>query len=384
MYYCYSIKRGLFDLEMDYAKEIGVYLFYDEKNDLFYDKDDNVIEIKGKKIFPRTGALEAQKLVEAVIKHGGLSLVGIDDYEKTLNWPNYLNTDRIKIILTGEQILANPKKIVDLFGKDSVFFKTKNKNYSQIISVEQFFEQEKPFIKALEEHKQDDFIISDVVEIAEDSKGLLEYRAFIVNGQIYNISRVHDFLLETIKEVIMEKLQEVINTLNKTDFPKSYVVDLYIGKNKLGKSIVDVLECNPIIASGTYLYNTVFKRSEDLLHQCPSKSLPEEKIKYGPVGEYGYDVKNKAVPSICYKLPGGFAADLMSFAMFGTKSSQGQIIHFETTKEINPINLDLNSIKILESDTPSLESESKYSYSSIDELIKKLNKDYLKKQKEEK
>ena len=43
MYYCYSIKRGLFDLEMDYAKEIGVYLFYDEKNDLFYDKDDNVI-----------------------------------------------------------------------------------------------------------------------------------------------------------------------------------------------------------------------------------------------------------------------------------------------------------------------------------------------------
>ena len=138
MYYCYSIKRGLFDLEMDYAKEIGVYLFYDEKNDLFYDKDDNVIEIKGKKIFPRTGALEAQKLVEAVIKHGGLSLVGIDDYEKTLNWPNYLNTDRTKIILTGEQILSNPKKIVDLFGKDSVFFKTKNKNYSQIISVEQF------------------------------------------------------------------------------------------------------------------------------------------------------------------------------------------------------------------------------------------------------
>ena len=384
MYYCYSIKRGLFDSEMEYAKETDVYLFYDEKTDLFYDKDNNLIDIKGKKIFPRTGALEAQKLVEAVIKHEGVSLVGIDDYEKTLNWPHYLTTERTKIVLTGEKILSNPKRIVELFGKDRVFFKTKNKNYSQIISVEQFFEKEKPFIKALEEHKQDDFIISDVVEIAEDSKGLLEYRAFIVNGNIYNISRVHDYLLEPIPEIIMTKLQGVINNLSQTDFPKSYVVDLYIGKNKCGKSIVDVLECNPIVASGTYLYNTVFKRSDDLLHQCPSKCIPEERIKFGPIEEYGYDIKNKSTPSICYKLPGGFAADLMSFAMFGTKSSKGQIIHFETSREINPINLELNSIKFVESDSPSLESESKYSYSSVDELIKKLNKDYLKKQNGEK
>ena len=93
---------------------------------------------------------------------------------------------------------------------------------------------------------------------------------------------------------------------------------------------VDVLECNPIVASWTYLYNSVFSGTDDFIHECPSASIPIEKIKYGYTLEYGFDVKNKPIPSICYQLPGGFAADILSFA-FLDASSNVMILHVDST-----------------------------------------------------
>lgn len=327
-YYCYSIKKGLFDKEMEYAKSLGVYLYYDQDEDKFYDKNNLLVDIKDKLIFPRTGALQAKDLVEAIINHGGISLVNQDDYEKTLNWPYYLKTIRKNIVLSGSEILENPQYIINMFNSDTVFFKTKFKNFSQIIKTTEFLKNDSPFINALKEHLHEDFIISDAVSIVHDEYGPLEYRAFIVRGEIFNISRISDNLLCRIPTEILNKLQSIIASLKETEFSDSYVIDLFVYKNQTDETEIDVLECNPIIASGTYLYNSIFEKSKDLKHNCPSASIPTEKIQYDSGEEYSFNAINESTPSIYYNLPGGFAADLTSFSIFGTKSSGNMFFHF--------------------------------------------------------
>lgn len=351
MYYCYSIKKGLFDTEMNQAKDLGVYLFYDEDKDLFLDQNNNIIDIKDKKIFPRTGVLQAPTLLNAISKHKGISIIDNIDYEKTLNWPMYINTQRTSIIISGKEIIANPDAIIDQFGMDSVFFKTKDKNYSQVIEIDKFLDKESPFYKALETHQDDEFIISDVVEIIETETGMLEYRAFIVEGEIFNISRAHDYLLGNIPENVLEKLTSMITKLKDTDFPTSYVMDLFICKGKENKTYVDVLECNPICSSGTYLYNSVLQKTSDLVHNCPSRAIPVEKIKFGPASQYGFDVRCGTRASIYYELPGGFAADITSFALFGTPSSKMSYIHIDTCSNIDPSNIFIGEMETITSDS---------------------------------
>ena len=379
MYYCYSIKQGLFDNEMAYAKELGVYIFYDEEKDSFFDKDNNLIDIKGLKIFPRTGALQAVKLIDAVVRHGGDSIVTKDDYDKTIDWPRYYNTRRCNMIISGQEILDNPQKILDLFGEENIFFKTKYKNYSNVIDIAKLFDKTDNFYKALAEHRDDEFIISDVVDIARDKCGSLEYRAFVVEGEIYNVSRMHDRLLNTIPDKVMIKLHDVVEKMSGIEFPRSYVVDLFAYNSIGDEQEIDVLEFNPILASGTFLYNTVFTKIDDLTHSDPILALPVETHKYISLDECGYDLVSDNEPSICYNISGGFASDIMSFALFGKKASPGTYVHIyrtsgESLEDISLIEED--NEKLLEDE---LSDEKIFGHSiskdtSVDEIIKLLNK----------
>lgn len=336
-YYCFSVDWGSFGLESKYAKDLGVYIFYDEKKDIFLNKDGEEIDIQGIEMLPRTGVLEAHRLADAIDKHGGISVVNNDDYETTLNWPNYIRTKRQCVIMSGQEIIDSPEKIIELFGTEKVFFKTKDKNYSQVIDIEQLLNKQGNFYKALNNHANDDFIISDVVKIVEDEFGPLEYRGFVVDGRLLNVSRIHDFLMGSVPSFVLDKMEVTINSLKDSSFPNSYVVDLFVFEDG-DKADVDVLECNPIISSGTYLYNSVFEQTADLEHKCPSKSIPIEKIKYGPASRYSFNVSDRPVPSICYEYPGGFAADLVSFAVLG-RASAGMWLHIDTMDDIDSDNI---------------------------------------------
>ena len=259
-----------------------------------------------------------------------------------------------------------------------MFFKTKFKNYSNIIDVIKFVDKEDNFNKALEVHREDDFIISDVVEIVKDDFGSLEYRAFVVNGEIYNISRIHDQLFCTIPDNVMKKLNSVVEKMAGTEFPKSYVVDLFVYQDSYDGQAVDVLEFNPIVASGTYLYNTVFERIADLNHSDPLNSIPTEIRKYGSLEECGYDVVSNTHRSICYNMPGGFAADIMSFNLLGTRSSGTSFFHIHTTSS-DDVNLQgLTNLTEISSDGDMTDEAvfggSVEEVTSIDDMIKMLNK----------
>ena len=338
MKYCFSTTKGTFSGESMYAKDLGLYVFYDEKNDVFLNENDEVIDVCGMELFPRTGGLQAADLIDAIYRHGANSLVKVGDYEKSLDWPKYIHTSRNNVVMSGREILDNPQSIVDIFGIDRVFFKTKNKNYSQIIDVSKLLDKDGSFCKVIEAHQDDDFIISDVVEIMSDDFGPLEYRGFVIDGELFNVSRVHDYLMERVPEEYINKMKNVIESVKDSEFPKTFVVDVFSYVDDKGNSCVDVLECNPLVASGTYLYNSVFSKTSTLEHGDIVLDIPAEKMKYGPKDEYGVDVVSRGRASICYELPGGFAADVISFSMFG-ELSEGSYIHLETSHNVNPLNI---------------------------------------------
>ena len=116
----------------------------------------------------------------------------------------------------------------------------------------------------IEAHQDDDFIISDVVEIMRDGFGPLEYRGFVIDGELFNVSRVHDYLMERVPEEYINKMKNVIESVKDSEFPKTFVVDVFSYVDDKGNSCVDVLECNPLVASGTYLYNSVFSKTSTL------------------------------------------------------------------------------------------------------------------------
>lgn len=377
-YYAFSAEFGTFVNEAKYARDLGKYLFYDEKKDVFLDKDGNVVDVTGLDILPRTGVLQAKALVDAIYNHGAFSTwVKQGDYEKVLDWPDYIKTKRRNMIVSGSEILENPEKLMEIFGVGDVFFKTKEKNYSQIISMEKLLSKEGSFYEALCAHKDDDFIISDVVDIREDDFGMREFRAFVVDGRAINISRVHDYLVGIVNPDFEYKVLEVMDSVKDTDFPRCLVIDMFEYYDENGNVQIDVLECNPFVASGTYLYNSVFGTKGYLNHipmntnsMDPYETIPEEKMRYGPVELYSKDSKIKGRPSICYELPGGFAADLVTYSLFG-HGSKGVFLHFDTCGSINPSNIgSLADMEIMESDSDFDRSDNQ----SVDDIVKKLLK----------
>ena len=328
MFYCYPIDPQLFLDEIAYAKDLGVYIGYDEESKKFYDKDGNEIDIKDKVILVRHGAYQVKDAIQAVIAAGGKPLNALEDFEKVLSWPNYVQTKRTVDLLKGSQILDCPEYIINRFGSDKIFFKTKVKNYSQVIEVDELCNPDSAIRKAIEHHKDDDFILSDVLDIEYDTNGMVEYRGFVINNNLTSISRINDYLMGTIPYAVVQKMNSVVESLKNTDFPKSYVLDICVCKNTNGYTL-DVLECNPIECSGTYLYNTVLPHQVDLFHNCPTGSIPPEKIKYGPKDAYSYSTEACATPSITYELSGGFAADVLCINLLGTPSTPGSFIHVD-------------------------------------------------------
>lgn len=307
-YYCFSSNSNLFRGEIDYARSLGNIIFYDYNRDIFLDNDNNQIDISDMVIFPRSSIKESIRLLGAIKRHNGKSIISVEDYYKTLNWPYYIKTKRNCIILSGSEIINNPKLLIDMFGYDKVFFKTKDKNFSGIIDISNLLDLNSPFYLALKDHLDEDFIISQVVSIDSDKYGLLEYRAFVIQGEVFNVSRIGNDLPNDIPNDVISKLKEIVNYLKENSFSNSYVIDLFIYIDKKGNRIVDVLECNPIIASGTYLYNSIFNKNFSLDNACFNKR--------------NFNGSNMTrFSSAFYNMSSGFSADLTSYTLFGYKSN---------------------------------------------------------------
>lgn len=316
MIYCFdkSLPFSYSKAEMMIGKRENNSILYNSETKNFEDFDGNMISIKDKIIFVRTGANQIYEINEQVLKNGATPIVSTEQIQMILNWSNYYETERKTRIIKGEDLikLDKIKEIEEEYGH-TIFIKTKLKNFSDNISTELLKDEECVFYKALQYHLQDDFIISEIVEPVEDEYGIKEYRCFVVNNEIYNISRYTSDILHKIDFNILIMAKRVIKQM-KEIFPSCYSFDLF-EYVKDGKTIIDVVEFNPIHAAGPYLYNTIFKKSGDILHDDINTISEEFLSNINELKIEGRLINRRA--NLYY--PNTFAGDLQSIYLIGTR-----------------------------------------------------------------
>lgn len=317
MLYCFD-SRLPFDyskLEMELSKTNGNGILYDNKLKKFIDFDDNEVNINGKLIFPRTGAIQIYEMNDKIVNQGGILIVTNKQIDMIEDWPKYYLTDRKMQILTGAELIDSNviSKLENIYGKE-LFLKTKSKNFSSVIPIELLKDKECAFYKALSYHLDEDFIVSERVDITEDQYGMREYRCFIVNNQVYNISRLTVDVLHKIDNKVLEKAEEVVNSL-KNKISGYYVLDLFEYQSN-GCSYIDVLELNPIHSSGLYLYNSAMEKSYDMLHEDVRNVSREFSEKVDECSIDGYVINNR---DSLYDIRNSFAGDLRSICLTGDR-----------------------------------------------------------------
>ena len=319
MLYCFDI--GLKTLDSDYSeremalsKINGNGILYDDDLKEFRDSDGNIFDITGKVIFPRTGVSQIYDMNDEIVKQGGIPIITNEQIDLVVDWPNYYTTDRKIQIFKGKDLINIDvvKNLETEYGKE-IFIKTKDKNFNGIIPVSLLKDNECAFYITLTHHLEDEFIISEKVNIIEDEFGKKEYRCFIVDNQVYNISRLTTEVLHKIDEDVLLKVQEIVEQM-KDKFQGYYVVDLF-KYEKDGKVNIDVVEFNPIHSSGLYLYNSCMEKSNDLLHSNLKS------VSYEFIGDIDRCVTNGSMINNrdnLYNMTDGFSYNLRSVCATGS------------------------------------------------------------------
>ena len=317
MWYCFD-KNFEFEYskrEMALAKINKNGILYDSDWKAFTDFSGNRIDITNQVIFPRTGISQIYEMNNEMVKQGGIPIVDSNQIDKITAWPLYYHPFRKIQILKGKDLIDLDviAKLEKEYGKE-IFLKTKEKNFNGVIELDLLKDSQCIFCKALNYHLDEDFIISEKVDVLEDEYGLKEYRCFVVNNEIYNISRFTTTILHGIEEEVLQKAEEILDG-RKEVFPTCYVMDFFENQ-KDGKSYLDVVEFNPIHSSGLYLYNSVMEKSADLLHRN-KKSIAKEFI--DTVEECTIQGKVVNDRENLYEIPNSFSNDLRSIYLTGDR-----------------------------------------------------------------
>lgn len=316
MVYCYDKRYPLksFLEEIAARRKNHQVLFYDGEKSEFTDYGGNVIDIKGKTLVCRTWGGHIEELNKVIEEFGGIPAISNEDTKKIHEWLKYYRPKRKTILFTGEELLNSDvqMELERTFGKE-IFIKTLEKNFSGVISVSLLKDQECVFHRALKYHLHDSFIVSEKVDILEDNSGFKEYRCFVINGKIANISRMTDEVFHKIDEDVVARLQEIVRQVQGL-FPAFYVVDVFQYMNH-GCKEIDVVEFNPFQASGCYLYNSAIEVREDLTHEW-LESIPREH--WHNLEHTSYVGKMIEGREPLYNVAFSFANDLRSIYLTGT------------------------------------------------------------------
>ena len=235
----------------------------------------------------------------------------LEDIELILEWYKYIETKRELVNFTGKELKDNSFQtyLFEKFGSDAeIFLKTKNKDFNGIVDLSELLNGKSPLRKAFEYHQDEEFLISEKVNIDEDEMGKVEYRAFIYKGKIMNVSRFVDKRYHQIPPEVINYINIVLEDLPER-FPKTFVLDI-VSYN----SILDICELNPYEGSGKYLYNTVFEESPDLTHEQMTK-VPKEREN----AELSFYTVEKLEASTTKTIKESFSKDYNDIVLFGQR-----------------------------------------------------------------
>lgn len=302
--------------EKEICKRNNNGILFNSSTDEFVDFNGNKVDITGKVIFPRTGAIQIFHMNNEILRQGGIPFLSNDEIEKIDLWPQYCSLKRKIKIFKGRDLLQSSTidEIEKEFGEE-IFIKTKEKNFSSIIPISLLRDNKCAFYKALEYHLDEEFFVSEKVDIVKDQYGYREYRIFVIDNKIYNISRISK-IPHIVEPEILENANRIICEFDN-GFPITYVLDLFVYSSN-NELVIDINELNPVHASGLYLYNSIFEKSNDILHTDISKVSEEFKDEFEN-NNFGDIVEN--THSNNYRHPHTFAFDLYNICMTGSKNT---------------------------------------------------------------
>lgn len=299
--------------EKELARTVGTAILYDKDTGNFTDFESNPVDIKGCVLFPRTGSTQIYDMNDAIVKSGGTPVITNEEIDKIISWPEYVLVNRIVKVYKGYELLDSNviAQLESNLGKE-IFFKTKKKDFSDIVDISLLKNQNCVFYKALDAHKDDEFIVSEAVEVLSDELGIEEYRVFVINGSVMNISRMTTNVFHKVPSDVCDYVSFIVASL-KGKFPTCYSFDVF-RVNHNGNKKLDISEFNPIHAAGPYLYNSIVTKTNDLEHSNM------EDISYefrDNIDECVYDgqVINNRIN--IYRIPKSFSVDLRSIAIHG-------------------------------------------------------------------
>ena len=195
-----------------------------------------------------------------------------------------------------------------------IFFKTIMKDYSGNLNVEYLKDKESLISRTLSYHLDDEFIICEKVKITKDDLGQKEYRLFVVDGKITSISRTTPYVFHKIEPHVYEEAKKIVEKAKL--IASSFVMDIF-EYEKDDKIAIDVVEFNPIVASGLYLYNSLIDLSgNNILHNDIYLVGFEQREKLKDLIEMDCKII-KSNPSKLFNSLNTFAGDLKSIYVSG-------------------------------------------------------------------
>ena len=239
-----------------------------------------------------------------------------DNIDFCTSWLKHYKPIRKMQIYNGSELLDDDilNKIKKEYGNE-IFFKTVKKDYSEQFETDYLLDKESLISRCIKEHQNDEFMISEPVKILKDDIGQKEYRIFVIENKIVSISRFTDYVFHKIDPEVYEKSLNIVNGLK--DFPSSFVMDVFEYERN-GKKEFDVLEFNPISASGSYLYNSLVNFNNNNILHDNEYLIAEEKMENLEEIKKRNQKKITGSASKLFNAPKSFSYDLKSIYMIGT------------------------------------------------------------------
>lgn len=263
--YIDSEERFFYELAQEdvmLAKQKGKLLLFDLRTQTFIDYNGNIIDIRGKEIFPRCKIQESEQLLNAIENNKGNSIVTQTDTKIVENWFEYINVQRKFLRTTFGEVQSNLHFYEKKFGND-FFLKTVKKQFSKVCQIMQIGDSKCLFSvighyaiggNMLISDNSTPVLVTNALSIIKDDYGKREWRVFVVKGKIWCVSRESDDLID-IEPYVIQKIQKKIEEISKTSiFPSSYCVDFFEYDDN-GEVVFDICEFNPIESSGVYRNN---------------------------------------------------------------------------------------------------------------------------------
>lgn len=331
IYVCYHIRRAREYESLPgiiYLKNNRNVCFFDDEKNCFLDTNLEKMSIDKKIIIPYSYCEET--MIPVIKAQGGIIPCEIDNYSTVHKWLLFYKPERKMQLIKGKDLLdpACLDIIEEEYGSE-IFFKTVEKAYTDIVKIEYLRDAKSLIHVALSLHPDDEFIISEVLDLLTDNISSKEYRVFVYNNKVLNISRYTEFTLHQIDEKILTKAEKVIEEMKGKSFPSAYVVDLCEYEDKDGEDKIDVVEFNPFYSSGRYLYNSIdYMPADDILHKDIFNVAIERRNLVDLCRTPNAKYKNIIRASKYYGNPGSFANDLKKLndynSIFGSDIELGK------------------------------------------------------------